>query len=580
MKTPFKLLTLGIAGCCMLASYANSSMASPAVTAIPASGVITAVPISAPISSTDIQVTAKTEQEQTSELTSNLSVPVISGLKDKAYQTKLNDQIAEVAAKDLDAIKSQAKEGLEDATQNGYPFRPYSVDVKYEVKTNANHTLSIKVYTYSYTGGAHGMTRIDTYNVKDSDQAAAITLSDIFGGNYKDVINQQVKAEIAKSPENYFSDEFNEFKGISDDQTFYIENGKAVIVFSAYEIAPYAAGSPEFAIAIPAASSSQDGVQVSSASKQEQLDQLKVDMSVPVITGMKDAQYQAELNDLIARQANKDLESMKEQAQKDAERAKQEGIEVRPYELFIKYDLKSDGSSTSSNRLSIQMTTYTFTGGAHGMTRIDNYNALNNEQASKIELSSLFGDQYKEMINKQIIAEMAKTPEKYFQDEFKGISDTPSFYIEKGDAVIVFGQYEIAPYSSGSPEFRFAIPSESTSTNPTKPSKLVVDNQEIPLLTNKEGVPFAPLRTVAESLGYTLKWNADKQQAEVSKGAQWTAVTVGKDQYTYNKMAPISLGAAPFINDQGSLYVPTTFFDQILKADVKTEVDTIFISQK
>ncbi|WP_051620525.1 PdaC/SigV domain-containing protein [Paenibacillus sp. UNC451MF] len=577
MKTPFKLLTLGIAGCYLFASYANSSLAAAAVTPVPVSGTVTAVPISAPIANSNIQVTATTEQEQTDEITTKISFPVISGLKDTAYQTKLNNQIAETTAKDLESLKTQAKEGAEDAKQHGYEFRPYSLDMKYEVKTNANNTLSIKVYSYIYTGGAHGMTRIDTYNVADRDQAAAITLNSLFGENYKDVINSQIKAEIAKAPENYFPDDF---KGISDDQTFFIENGKAVIVFSEYEIAPYAAGSPEFPITISQAASSKDSVKVTSTPVQEQTDQLKVDMNIPIISGMKDTKYQAELNDLIASHADKDLASMKEQAKKDAEQAKQAGFEVRPYELFIKYELKSDGGSSNNNRLSIQMTTYTFTGGAHGMTRIDNYNVLNNEQAEKIELSSLFGDQYKELINKQIQAEIAKTPEKYFQDGFKGISDTQSFYIEKSDAVIVFGQYEIAPYSSGSPEFRIALPSDSTSPNATKPTKLIVNDQEIPLLTNKDGATFAPLRTVAESLGYTLKWNADKQQAEVSRGAQWTAVTVGTDQYTYNKMAPISLGAAPFINDQGSLYVPTAFFDQILKAEVTTEADTLVISQK
>lgn len=577
MKTPFKLLTLGIAGCCMLASYTNSSFAAPAATAVPVTGTVTAVPISAPVSSSNIQVTARAEQEQTDEIISDMSVPVISGMKDTAYQSKLNDQIAETAAKDLEAIKSQAKEGFEDAKQHDYPFRPYALDAKYEVKTNADHTLSIKMYTYIYTGGAHGMTRIDTYNVKDNDQAAAITLNDLFGADYKAIIDEQIKGEIAKAPENYFPDAF---KGISDNQTFYIENGKAVIVFSEYEIAPYAAGSPEFTIAIPTAASSQDGVKVTANPVQQQLDQLKVDMSVPVISGMKDTQYQAKLNEQIASKANKDLESMKAQAQKDAEQAKQAGFEVRPYELLVKYDVKSDGGSGSSNRLSIQVTTYTFTGGAHGMTRIDNYNALNNDQARNIELSDLFGSQYKDMMNKQIQAEIDKQPEKYFQDGFKGISDSQSFYIEKGDAVLVFGQYEIAPYSSGTPEFRFVIPADSTGTTPVHPTKLVVNDQEVTLATNNEGTAFAPLRTVAESLGYTLKWNADKQQAEVSKGAQWTAVTVGKDQYTFNKMAPISLNAAPYINDQGSLYVPVAFFEQILKADVQANGDTLVISQK
>ncbi|MBE1443159.1 PdaC/SigV domain-containing protein [Paenibacillus sp. OAS669] len=573
MKTPFKLLSLGIAGCCLLGSYTSHTLAA----ALPAAGAITSVPVAALISDSQIQVNTQAEKEQSDEITASLNLPVISGLKDTTYQTKLNSKIAETAAKDLEAIRTQAKEGAEQAKQNGYEFRPYSLDVSYEVMTNANHTLSIKVTSYFYTGGAHGMSRIDTYNVADRDQAAAISLSDLFGSSYKDVINKHIKEEITKNPEQYFPDAF---QSISDDQIFYLKDGKAYIVFSEYEIAPYAAGSPEFAVSIPDVKSNQEAVQVTSTPVHQQFDQLKVDMDVPVISGMKDTKYQAELNEQIASHAAKDLESMKEQAQKDAEEAKKAGFDPRPYELLIKYEVKSDGSSGSDHRLSIQMITYTYTGGAHGGTRIDNYNVINSDPAEKLELSSLFGEHFKETINKQIEAEIAKQPEKYFEDGFKGISDSQSFYIEQGDAVIVFSQYEIAPYSSGSPEFRIAIPKDSSGKEEAIPTKLMVNGQELPLLTDENGTAFAPLRAVAGDLGFKLQWNAEKMQAEINKGAQWTAVTVGKDAYTYNKMAPISLGAAPFINEEGSLYVPVSFFDRILKAEVSTEADTLTIGLK
>ncbi|ULL17535.1 DUF4163 domain-containing protein [Paenibacillus sp. H1-7] len=579
MKTPFKLMKLSVAGCCLIAAYTPSAFAAD-VQAVPISAAgINAVPISAPVNPSSVVITAKTVKEQSEALNVELSIPVVQGLKDKQYEAELNDMIYQNATKGLELAKKQAQEDADYAKQAGYVFRPHELMSKYEMKTNGTQILSLKLLTYAYTGGAHGMTVIETYNVSDRDQAARIELKDLFGDQYKDIINKQIQDEIAKKPENYFADGF---KGISDTQAFYIENGQAVIVFSEYEIAPYAAGSPEFRIPIPATSGqAEQALQISSKPIKEQTDELTVNISIPVVQGMKDTKYQAELNDSIYQQARKDLDAMKLQAKQGAEAAKQSGYEFRPYDLTVAYEVKADGGTDDKDHLSIKTATYTYTGGAHGMTRIDTYNVSDQAQAARIELKDMFGSQYKDIINKFIKEEIAKKPENYFADGFKGISDTQTFYIEKGNAVIVFGQYEIAPYSSGTPEFRIPIPQQPDSGNSgSAPVKLVVGGKELSLVTNSSGMAFAPLRAAAESLGYEIKWNADKKQAEVIKGAQWTAVTVGQDSYAYNKMAPIQLGAAPYINEEGSLFVPVDFFAKILKSDVISESGMIVINNK
>jgi len=38
------------------------------------------------------------------------------------------------------------------------------------------------------------------------------------------------------------------FQGIGEDQDYYLQDGALVVVFQQYEIAPYAAGIPEFKI--------------------------------------------------------------------------------------------------------------------------------------------------------------------------------------------------------------------------------------------------------------------------------------------------------------------------------------------
>ncbi|MNG16012.1 Protease inhibitor precursor [compost metagenome] len=108
--------------------------------------------------------------------------------------------------------------------------------------------------------------------------------------------------------------------------------------------------------------------------------------------------------------------------------------------------------------------------------------------------------------------------------------------------------------------------------------KVKVDLVTSDVVVNADGVSLVPFRKVAEALGYTVKWNQETYAAELTKGAQWTSVSVGKDSYFFAKMAPVALGAAPVIlND--SLYVPVKFVSDILKADVTTGSTGLHIEQ-
>ena len=69
--------------------------------------------------------------------------------------------------------------------------------------------------------------------------------------DYKSIINEEIRSQIEdliKSNEE--NKGVYEFKSISDNQKFYIQDDNLVIYFDLYEIAPYAAGIPEFMINI------------------------------------------------------------------------------------------------------------------------------------------------------------------------------------------------------------------------------------------------------------------------------------------------------------------------------------------
>lgn len=95
---------------------------------------------------------------------------------------------------------------------------------------------------------------------------------------------------------------------------------------------------------------------------------------------------------------------------------------------------------------------------------------------------------------------------------------------------------------------------------------------------NKDKHIMVPLRETSEALGFNVTWHQDKQSAEVSLANSpiWTMVTTDVDQYAYNKMN-VQLGAKP-TKIAGKLYVPATFFSEIMRGQVVTEGNQVNVS--
>lgn len=128
------------------------------------------------------------------------------------------------------------------------PTFPYEIYSKYTITEDNSLLLSFYNDYYEYLGGAHGMTTRTSYTI-DKDKESILTLKDLFiqGYNYSNIINEEIKKEISKNPENYFNSG-SEFKGISENQSFYIQGDNLVIYYQLYDIAPYVFGIPEFKI--------------------------------------------------------------------------------------------------------------------------------------------------------------------------------------------------------------------------------------------------------------------------------------------------------------------------------------------
>lgn len=128
------------------------------------------------------------------------------------------------------------------------PRFPYEVYSTYNITSDKNSFVSFYDDYYEYLGGAHGLTSRTSYTI-DKNKEELLNLKDLFasGYNYADIINNEIREQIKKNPQDYF-DSGSEFKGIGENQSFYIDDDNLVIYYQLYEIAPYVKGIPEFKI--------------------------------------------------------------------------------------------------------------------------------------------------------------------------------------------------------------------------------------------------------------------------------------------------------------------------------------------
>lgn len=205
----------------------------------------------------------------------------------------------------------------------------------------------------------------------------------------------------------------------------------------------------------PAASGTQQGPSIVFTHKSTNITtkEYEARITLPVISGLTDKTYQAQLNAELEKLAAESLKTVQQQSKRDAELAKKEGWEMRPHVLDISFEVYATGKL-----LSFGVTTYTYTGGAHGMANVQYFNVPDMEKTHNLQLSELFqpGYDYKNVLN-NLITQQIKTEERKTGNKlpywFEGISNNQGFSFKNGALLIHFGQYEIAPYAAGMPTF-------------------------------------------------------------------------------------------------------------------------------
>lgn len=152
--------------------------------------------------------------------------------------------------------------------------------------------------------------------------------------------------------------------------------------------------------------------------------------SYPQFYGLDDPKVQEQINGEVTKSVKQFIEECrKDKFLKEAK---------------ISYEL----NYLAKNKVSFEVSMYSYSGGAHGMTSVKGY-TYDLKSGRQYTFTQLF-DYRPSEINKAIFKQ-SKANDWILFDDFKGIDNYPdNFYLdEKGAPVILFQQYEIAPYSTG-----------------------------------------------------------------------------------------------------------------------------------
>lgn len=178
-----------------------------------------------------------------------LKYPQVSGLSSKKAQKKINqilDKHIQGSYNNYLQLKKNMEEYKKEANCKELPSScSYKYGTTYKIKYNQNGKLSINMHDYMYSGGAHGLSYVATYNFNLSN-GKLYKLSDILTTKAKfEKVTKYAKKYIRNHPKIFFADDttLHDFK-VTNSNQFYFTNKGFYLIFQEYEVAPYAVGNP------------------------------------------------------------------------------------------------------------------------------------------------------------------------------------------------------------------------------------------------------------------------------------------------------------------------------------------------
>ncbi|NLY52201.1 MAG: DUF3298 and DUF4163 domain-containing protein [Firmicutes bacterium] len=176
------------------------------------------------------------------------------------------------------------------------------------------------------------------------------------------------------------------------------------------------------------------------------------EVKIPVITGLSDAELENFLNFQWEREINSFVEGIRAEAEAFHRELGEEANHWLPFQAYVDFKI----GYLDERFVSLPVVYYCYTGGAHGMS-FQVSNNVDLAAGTRLNLEDLFlpGYDFCGVIAAEVNRQRAENPDYYFDEtmaETVILPDHP-FYLTSQGIVVYFGLYEIAPYSTGIPEF-------------------------------------------------------------------------------------------------------------------------------
>lgn len=176
---------------------------------------------------------------------------------DKYKYNLIIPQILNVQSEDISYFNLSLQENarlvideLLESTEEIKPTVPYEAEINYEKKENSFGITSIVLKRYIYTGGAHGNTTLETYNLGNKD-LKLINFETFFNENAQSYFEMKINDAIEnkESVKNINGDNVTFFENPEvniKNAAMYFEGESVKFVFPLYDLAPYSSGMPVF----------------------------------------------------------------------------------------------------------------------------------------------------------------------------------------------------------------------------------------------------------------------------------------------------------------------------------------------
>lgn len=149
------------------------------------------------------------------------------------------------------ALYRMAVETAEEMRKAGYPVLKFEAVEEFNVTYNENCALSLYFDRYLFTGGAHGTTERTSDTWELNQNGKRVGMDSLFPENfdYEGFVMGEVVAQIREQMENggmYFENYEQNVADTFQKENFYLTEYGLTVYFQQYDIAPYAAGIPQF----------------------------------------------------------------------------------------------------------------------------------------------------------------------------------------------------------------------------------------------------------------------------------------------------------------------------------------------